>query len=56
MKKYISLLKKLGLTEKESAIYVDLLENGSSSITDIVERTGLHRPEAYRFLPLLVEQ
>ena len=56
MKKYISLLKKLGLTEKESAIYVDLLENGSSSITDIVERTGLHRPEAYRFLPFLVEQ
>lgn len=56
MKQYLSLLKKLGLGEKESAIYVDLLENGTSSITDIVERTGLHRPEVYRFLPLLQER
>lgn len=55
MKKYLSLLKKLGLSEKESAIYMDLLENGTSSITDIVDRTRLHRPEVYRFLPLLVE-
>ena len=56
MKKYLLLLKKLGLSEKESIIYIDLLENGSSSITDIVERTKLHRPEVYRFLPLLVER
>lgn len=55
MKKYLKLLKKLWLGEKESAIYIDLLENGTSSITDIVERTSLHRPEVYRFLPLLQE-
>jgi len=53
MKKYLSLLKKLGLSEKESFIYLDLLEHGESSITNIVSRTGLHRPEVYRFLPLL---
>lgn len=56
MKKYLSLLKKLWLWEKESAIYIDLLENGTSSITDIVDRTGLHRPEVYRFLPILEER
>ena len=37
-------------------MYLDLIEHGSSSITEIVERTKLHRPEVYRFLPLLVEQ
>ena len=55
MKKYDSLLRRLGLSEKESTIYLDLLENGISSITDIVERTQLHRPEVYRYLPLLRE-
>ena len=56
MNKYSSLLRKLGLSEKESAIYLDLLEHGESSITDVVERTRIHRPDAYKFLPLLSER
>lgn len=56
MKKYLILLKKLGLSEKESIIYIDLLENGISSISQIVERTKIHRPEAYRYIPLLKER
>jgi sugar-specific transcriptional regulator TrmB len=56
MKRYASLLKKLGLSEKESSIYLDLLEHGESSITDVVERTRVHRPDAYKYLPLLVER
>lgn len=56
MNRYASLLKKLGLSEKESAIYLDLLEHGESSITDVVDRTRIHRPDAYKFLPLLTER
>ncbi|MFZ3232812.1 MAG: helix-turn-helix domain-containing protein [Patescibacteria group bacterium] len=56
MNRYASLLKKLGLSEKESAIYLDLLEHGESSITDVVDRTRVHRPDAYKFIPLLVER
>lgn len=56
MKRYAALLKKLGLSDKESAMYLDLLEHGESSITDVAERTGIHRPDAYKFLPLLMER
>ena len=56
MKRYIRVLKKLGLKEKEVQIYLDLVEFGASSITDILERTWLHRPEAYRLIPLLIEE
>ena len=55
MKQYLSLLRRLGLSDRESAIYLDLLEHGMSSITEIVERTHMHRPEVYRYLPLLRE-
>jgi sugar-specific transcriptional regulator TrmB len=55
MKRYISILKRLGLKEKEVQIYLDLIENGSSSLTEVVERTALHRPEVYRLMPLLLE-
>ncbi len=56
MKRYISILKRLGLKEKEVQIYLDLIENWASSISEIIERTWLHRPEAYRLLPLLKEE
>lgn len=56
MKKYVSILKKLWLKEKEVQIYLDLIEHGISSITEIIERTQLHRPEAYRLIPLLIEE
>lgn len=56
MRKYISILKRLGLKEKEVQIYLDLIEYWASSITEIIERTWLHRPEAYRLIPLLKEE
>jgi len=51
--KYESTLKKLGLSEKEIIIYLDLIEYNISSITDIQRRTKLHRPDVYKYLPVL---
>ncbi len=56
MKRYLSVLKRLGLNEKEANIYLGLVENWLSTITEIIERSSLHRPEAYRMLPVLKEQ
>jgi len=56
MKRYISILRKLGLKEKEVQIYLDLIQYWASSITDIIKRTWLHRPEAYRLIPVLIEE
>jgi len=55
MKKYINLLKTIGFNEKESIIYLALLDNWTLSIADIVEYTKLHRIEVYRLLPKLIE-
>lgn len=55
MEKYIKLFEKLGIWEKMTRIYLDLLEYGTSSIADICQRTDLHRPEVYRSLPFLIE-
>lgn len=52
---YIKILQKIGLSERESSVYIDLLENTSSTISDIAKRTGLHRPVIYQTLPLLEE-
>ncbi|EKE27544.1 MAG: Transcriptional regulator, TrmB [uncultured bacterium (gcode 4)] len=53
--RYKKILSKLGLSEWESSVYLDLLEHGTSSIVDISNRTGIHRPMLYKILPLLVE-
>jgi len=55
MKKYINLLKNIGFSEKDSVIYLSLLQNWKSSIADIVNNTNLHRIEIYRLLPNLLE-
>lgn len=52
---YTKILQKIGLSERESCIYVDLLENGLSTISDIAKRTSLHRPVIYQTIPLLEE-
>ena len=52
---YTKILGRIGLSERESAVYIDLLENASSTISDIGKRTGLHRPVIYQTLPLLEE-
>ena len=55
MKKYINLLKTIGFSEKDSIIYLSLLQNWKSSIADITNNTSLHRIEIYRLLPNLLE-
>jgi len=54
-KKYINLLKNIWFSEKESIIYLSLLDNWTSSIANIVDNTSLHRMEVYRLLPKLIE-
>lgn len=49
-------LKHIGLNEKESQIYLSLLELGSSSVLAIAKRSGIKRPTAYVVLQSLVEK
>lgn len=56
MKKYIPLLKWIWLPEKTAKIYLSLLENWKSSISDIQNNINIHRVEIYRLLPLLIEE
>lgn len=50
-----SLLKKLGLTDKEIAIYLKVLEYGSLSVRRLAELTGINRGTAYDVLKKLEE-
>lgn len=56
MKKYIALLKWIWIPEKAGIIYLCLLEQWKSSISEIQNTTALHRVEIYRLLPLLIEE
>ena len=56
MRKYINLLKNIGFQEKDSIIYLSLLDNWTSSIANIVDNTNLHRIEVYRLLPKLIDE
>jgi len=55
MKKYIPLLESIWLQKNSALIYLALLENWKSTITDIVNNTSLHRVQVYRLLPFLIE-
>lgn len=50
------ILEKIGLTKHESAIYLALLERGTSTISQISEKTSIHRPLIYKALPALLEK
>ncbi len=50
------ILEKLGLTKNESAIYLALLDMGTSTISQISEKTAIHRPLIYKALPSLLEK
>ena len=49
----ITLLSQLGLSEKESIIYLSLLSSGQETISGIAKNTNLHRPIIYKTLPIL---
>ena len=53
---YTPFLRKIGLSELEARVYLDLLEHGSSVIAEIARRTNSHRQMIYRVLPVLMEQ
>lgn len=52
---YANILQKIGFSEQETRIYLDLLEHGASSISDIAKRTNYHRQVVYRTIPVLQE-
>lgn len=55
MKKYIPILESIWLPKNSAIIYLSLLENWKSTITDITNNTSLHRVQIYRLLPFLLE-
>ena len=55
-KRPTSILEKIGFNAYESALYIALLELGPASISDIVRKTGIHRPTVYRSLPELIDR
>lgn len=50
------ILQKIGLSEKESRIYIALLKSGPANVSDICRRIGIHRPLIYKVLPDLIEK
>jgi len=50
------ILEELGLTANESKVYLSLMELGSSSATQIIQKTGLHRAVVYDLLERLIEK
>lgn len=51
----ITIFKKLGLSDKETAVYLALLEHGASSVRDLAGAANLNRGTAYDILKKLQE-
>ena len=49
-------LRKIGLTENEIKIYIDLLKSGSSTAYDIGKRTGIYRVHVYDKVEQLMDK
>lgn len=57
MKKNIkTLLEELGFMDKEAAVYMALLENGSCKASDLAKITGLNRVSTYDQLEALIKR
>src|SRR5690242_8115911 len=56
MNEYLTLFTQLGLTDKEGAIYLALLELGEADVTEIASKAAVKRPTAYVILDSLVEK
>ena len=52
----ISILEDLGLTRGEVKVYIALLEIGSSSVGQIIEKSGLQNSVVHRALNSLIEK
>ncbi len=53
--KNTTILEKLGLTSNEQEVYLSLVKSGPLTISELSEKTGLHRPLIYKTLPNLRE-
>ncbi|HRY59853.1 MAG TPA: helix-turn-helix domain-containing protein [Patescibacteria group bacterium] len=53
MRTIVPLLEQLGLNDKESKIYLSLLEFGPANITQIALKSGIKRTTVYSFLDTL---
>jgi len=51
----VTILKKLGLSDKEIKVYLKLLEYGANSVRSLVDLTGLNRGTVYDVLKRLQE-
>jgi sugar-specific transcriptional regulator TrmB len=49
-------LKNIGLSDSEAIIYITLIKNGSSSISEISQISGLHRTNIYDSIEKLKEK
>ncbi len=49
-------LENIGLTKKEAEVYLKLIELGSASATQIIQKVGLHRAVVYDLLERLIEK
>ncbi len=56
MKEIMSLLNKIGLTQKQATIYLFLLSHSPTSISNISRGTGLYRPDIYKELKVLLDK
>jgi len=52
----IDVLKKIGLSDKEAIIYLEILRLGPSSVRKIAEKTDLNRGTVYEILKTLKEK
>lgn len=56
MNEYLELLEQFGLSDKESALYVALLELGQADVAAIAAKAGIKRPTAYLLLDALKDK
>jgi len=49
-------LQKLGLSERESAVYLALLRSGQMGVSEIARKSGLYRTDVYEALSRLKEE
>lgn len=52
----MDILTKIGLSAIESRIYHALMSQGAMSIAMIAQKTGLYRPQVYKYIPLLIQK
>ena len=50
------ILRKIGLSEDETLIYLALLHRGNLSVSEVSEKTKLYRPNVYKAIPTLEER